>query len=82
MSIELIIRNLVIKLSNLESDVYTPEMTLGNDFGIDSLDMIELIMTCEREFAIIIHDNELSLNHTPTDLISLVKTKISKKNLA
>jgi len=81
-SIEIIIYNLVTKLSNLESGVYKLEMAFGDDFGIDSLDMVELIMTCEREFAIVIHDHELSLRQTPADLIQLVKGKISEKNLA
>ncbi|RMG29165.1 MAG: acyl carrier protein [Bacteroidetes bacterium] len=82
MTIEEIIRNLVTKLSNLEADAYSIDKVLGDDFGIDSLDLVELIMSCEREFGILIHDEELSLNHTPAQLTELVKSKISEKNMA
>lgn len=82
MSIEEIIRNLVLKLSDVNADDYQASMNFRDDFGIDSLDMVELIMTCEREFGIIIHDDELQLNQSPTHLTDLVKNKISEKNLA
>lgn len=49
------------------------------DLGADSLDCIEIVMNCEREFGIHIPDNELDSIQTIKDLCDIVEKKIGKK---
>lgn len=49
------------------------------DLGADSLDCIEIVMDCEREFGIHIPDNELDSIQTIKDLCDIVEKKIEKK---
>jgi len=47
-----------------------------NDWGFDSLDDVEIIMSCEEEFGIEIQDEEATKVETVRDLIELVKSKM------
>lgn len=49
------------------------------DLGADSLDGIEIVMDCEKEFGIHIPDNELDSIQTIKDLCDIVEKKIGKK---
>lgn len=45
------------------SDVITPEMKLQEDLGLDSLNMVELIVDLEDEFGIEIYESDLELEN-------------------
>lgn len=45
------------------------------DLGADSLDGIEIVMKCEKEFGIRIHDNELDSIQTVKDLYDIIENK-------
>ena len=65
-----------LNVSNLE-DTDKP-ISLVEDLGADSLDIVELIMTFEEEFNIEISEDDLNTNPilTVNDAIELVKNKI------
>ena len=42
------------------------------DLGLDSLDMVELVMICEKEFFINLPDRELGKSKTVADLEALI----------
>ena len=65
-----------LNVSNLE-DTDKP-ISLVEDLGADSLDIVELIMTFEEEFNIEISEKDLNTNPilTVNDAIELVKNKI------
>ena len=65
-----------LNVSNLE-DTDKP-ISLVEDLGADSLDIVELIMTFEEEFNIEISEEDLNTNPilTVNDAIELVKNKI------
>lgn len=46
------------------------------DWGFDSLDDVEIIMSCEEEFDIEISDEEAAKVETVQDLMELVQSKI------
>jgi acyl carrier protein len=65
-----------LNVANLE---YTDKpISLVEDLGADSLDIVELIMTFEEEFNIEISEEDLNTNPilTVNDAIELVKNKI------
>ena len=50
---------------------------LINDLGADSLDIIELVMALEREFHIVIYDDEVDKNFTTVGhLIDFIQEKV------
>lgn len=49
-----------------------------DDYGADSLDLVELVMEVETEFDISISDDEVELAVTFGQLLELIETKTSK----
>ena len=63
---------IVDKLGVDEAEV-TPEASFTNDLGADSLDTVELIMECEKEFDIQIPDDQAEAIATVGDAISFIE---------
>ena len=65
-----------LNVSNLEDN--GKPISLVEDLGADSLDIVELIMTFEEEFNIEISEDDIDNNPilTVNDAIELVKNKI------
>jgi acyl carrier protein len=72
-----VIAIIVDKLGVDESKV-TPEATFTNDLGADSLDTVELIMEFEREFDIVVPDEEAEKITTVGEAIKYIESNISK----
>lgn len=60
------------KLGISESN-YSLDASIRDDWGCDSLDMVELIMECEKEFNLSIPDSVVERIKTPKDLIAYIK---------
>jgi acyl carrier protein len=63
------------KLSRDKSEL-TNEASFANDLGADSLDTVELIMEFEKEFGIVIPDEEANKIGTVGDAISFIEEKL------
>ena len=63
---------IVDKLSVEETEV-TNEASFTNDLGADSLDTVELIMECEKEFGISIPDDQAEKITTVGDAIAYIE---------
>lgn len=57
----------------LSSDDITPEKSLVNDLGADSLDSVEIIMSIEQKFGVSIPDDVTEGIKTVGDIIEYVK---------
>jgi acyl carrier protein len=64
-------RVLVNQLSVNENDV-TPEASISDDLGADSLDAVELIMSLEEEFDLTIEATDAESLKTVGDVVSLI----------
>ncbi len=49
-----------------------PEAHLGNDLGVDSLDLIDLSFELEEEFGVIINDDAISIDHSVQEVCDLI----------
>ncbi len=58
-----------------EDVIFTEEMTFG-EMELDSLDVVDCIMSVEEEFDITIEDEELQAVSTFGELVEIVKVKI------
>ena len=51
----------------------TPESDIVEDFGADSLDVVDMITTLSDEFGVDIPDEEIELFHTVADVVAYVE---------
>ncbi|MEL6193297.1 MAG: phosphopantetheine-binding protein [Bacteroidota bacterium] len=69
------VKSIIIKLTGIGQEYYSEQGSFKHDFGMDSLDFVELVMTCERIFSIIISDEEAGNLHTAEELVQLLRGK-------
>lgn len=67
------IKEIIVETINVDEELITPEATLMEDLGIDSLSAVELAMELETEFDIRIEDDELANLKTVQDIIDVVE---------
>lgn len=63
--------------TGISSDKYNENSKFMDDLGLDSLDLIDVIMTCEKEFGIIIPDEAVVYMKTVGDLINYIEERCS-----
>jgi len=70
----LLCEHLGLRLEEVKDDV-----SIVNDLGADSLDILEITMACEIEFDILIDDEEIYKLNTVSDLVNFISKKIENK---
>ena len=60
---------------DIDVDKVTESADIKNDLGLDSLDIVEILMTVEEEWGIIIDDDETTNIKTVGDVIALIEQK-------
>ena len=63
-------------LSNFTTKILTSESRLIEDADLDSLDLVELVMTCEDEFQIEIPEDRLIAVSTVHDILLLIDSLV------
>ena len=63
----------------IEPDRISPNAHFIQEFGADSLDIIELVLTIEYEFDINIEDNYASQIHTVQDVLNYIDQKFENQ---
>lgn len=67
------IRNIIVETLNCDPASVTPEASLSDDLGADSLDSVELNMALEDALNISIPDEELVNMKTVADIMAYVE---------
>ena len=78
-SIEETVRKRIVSQFDLKPNEVTPESSLTDDLGADSLDLVELVMAIEEEFDIEITDDESERLRTVQDVINHINTQLNQK---
>lgn len=63
-----------------KSTLIEPQMKLDKDFGLDSLDFIELLSVLETKFDVELSDDVFDAVNTVDDLYKYMSTTLAKKN--
>ena len=71
-------RALIAQKLSLDESEITPEKSLKNDLGADSLDIVEVSMMLEREFNVKFSEEDMANVKTVGDLYQLIE-KYTKK---
>jgi len=69
------LKELAVELLEIDESEVTPEASFMDDFGADSLDMIELLIAVEEAFKIEIPDEDASKLQTVQDAVNYVMAK-------
>ena len=67
------VKEIIIDKLGLSEKNYSEDSSFREDWGCDSLDLVEVIMECEREFNVSITDEAVGKMQTPKDLIKYIK---------
>ena len=68
------IKEIIVKELQVDPEKVTPEASLKNDLGADSLDAVEIIMDIEDEFDVQIADDQADSIQTVGDLVKYIET--------
>ncbi len=70
------IKKMIVKQSGIDESKITENSSFLDDLGLDSLDIIELIMAFEEEFDLEIPDEEAEKMKTVGDVIKYLKKEV------
>ena len=70
------IRDILCEQLDLSEDAVTPDSSVVDDLGADSLDVVDLIMTLEDEFNIEIPDEEIENIKVVDDLVKYIESNM------
>ena len=73
------VSRLVADQFHVESNRITATARLDEDLGATSLDRVEVVMSLEDEFAIVISDDESAQLHTVGDVLACVTAIVSRQ---
>lgn len=67
------IKSIIVEQLSVSAEEVTPEASLIEDLGADSLDVVELIMALEEEYDIEIPDADAEKIQTVQDVITYIQ---------
>ncbi|HNM32590.1 MAG TPA: acyl carrier protein [Chitinophagales bacterium] len=70
------VRKIIVEKLNVEENEVTPEASFENDLKADSLETVELIMEFEKEFNIIIPDEQADKIKTVGEAIAYLEANV------
>lgn len=79
--VEEVFANLLKSLYPVDDADLTTTASLVNHLGLDSLDHVELVMNCEREFGITLEDKDWQQLCSLGDWVAMLKTKATQRDL-
>lgn len=68
------IKKIIVDQLGVDADAVTPDTTIEN-LGVDSLDLVETIMTVEDEFGITFDDGDVEGLKTVGDIADYIESK-------
>lgn len=69
------VREAAVEVLDCDADEVTPDANLSETLDADSIDVIEIASTLERQFGVAIEDHEVYDLTTVGELVELVATK-------
>ncbi|MDP9105307.1 MAG: acyl carrier protein [Candidatus Eremiobacteraeota bacterium] len=74
------VKKIIVEQLGVEENEVTPEASITDDLGADSLDQVELVMAFETEFAIDIPDEEAEKIKTVGDAVAKIEAVNTAKD--
>jgi acyl carrier protein len=71
------VRKLLAEILSVEAEDVTARMPLTKDYGVDPLDIAKLIIACEREFKVLIYDEDVLDFRCVSDIAAYIDNLLS-----
>ena len=69
------VKNILVEQLHCDESVVTPDASIKEDLGADSLDILQLLMTIEDEHGIVIPDEELATFEKVQDIVNYLESQ-------
>ena len=69
-------KSILIDQLDVEEEKVTPEASIADDLGADSLDIVDLVMSLEEEFDLEIPDDQVENIKTVGDIVKYIEDNI------
>ncbi|MBQ9941108.1 MAG: acyl carrier protein [Clostridia bacterium] len=69
------IKSLLVEEYELDESIITPSANFVKDLKLNSIELADLVVTCEEKFDIEIDENDIHTLQTISDLIEYVEAK-------
>lgn len=70
------VKAILVEQLSVDEDIVTPDARISEDLGADSLDVMELLMTLEDEYGIVIPDEELATFEKVADIVNYIENNL------
>ena len=70
------VNSILIDQLDVEEEKVTPEASITDDLGADSLDIVDLVMSLEEEFDLEIPDDQVENIKTVGDIVKYIEDNI------
>ena len=70
------LKGILVDQLDVEEEKTTPEASITEDLGADSLDVVDLIMSLEESFSIEIPDEDIENIKTVGDIVKYIEERI------
>ena len=70
------VKKIIVDQLDVEEDKVTEAASITDDLGADSLDVVDLVMSCEEEFDIEIPDDQVEKIKTVGDIVKFIEEKV------
>lgn len=67
------VRDIIAAQLGMDASKITPESDIINDLGLDSLDIVDLGMTLEEKWNLIIEDDDMGKIKTVADVVKYIE---------
>lgn len=68
------VKDIIANQLGMDSSKIKPESDIINDLGLDSLDIVELLMTLEEKWNIVAEDDDIKKLKTVQDVVNYIET--------
>ena len=69
------VKKILVEQLDVEESIISPESSITDDLGADSLDIVDMVMSLEEEFDIEIPDEEIESMKTVGDIVKFIESK-------
>ena len=75
-NIEQRVKDLLVESFDMEPDEVTLTANLKGNLGMDSTEVVELVLALEKEFDVKLGDREVTNKHYVADVVKVIKDKL------
>ncbi len=69
------VKTILSEQFDVDEKTITPETSIINDLGADSLDVVDLLMTIDDEFGVEVPDEDVEKVKTVEDLVAYIEAR-------